>query len=181
MRRGRLVRFVSICVATLIVTACMTEFTWPSTRPGSVARLSIKYGVPEDKIREVASAYQVAPEEINKFGVGDFPLNYIAERIGESGESEGYITREDVEDLMKGYEARCELYDGKRVLYLFYSTNLTHQIIMSARGESMVIGFTYKEKSGSKDIVVDRWGTNNIADSGFAYTRRLIQENCAIN
>lgn len=139
--------------------------------PNSVAWLAREYGVSQQKVRSIATALDVDPENLATFGPANFPLNYFQQRVAEIRERTGLVTSEDVETLVQGYEVRCDDSFGMPVDYLFYSQNISPGVFASG---ALVIRVIYKGMSSEVDQITF-W---NIRDSSFEYERKWIKENC---
>jgi len=167
------------CVIVLFVVMGFTLYSIslpspPEPPKNSLAWLAQRYGVSEDKVRSVANALNVKPEDMASFGGGDFPANFIREKLRDIEAHSGRVTKEDVDRLVQGYEAKCG-HSGLVVYYLFYSTNLDSGVFRSSNGEALVIRFVYKRS----DQTIDNWGVRDIHDSGFESERLEIRGLCA--
>jgi hypothetical protein len=151
----------------------------PTPQKNSVAWLAQRYHVSEDKVRSVAAAIGVSPDQLGDFGPADFPLNYFAQQIRNLSNVE--VRKNDFDGMMRGYEASCT---HGFVFYLFYSTNLdTSPAVVKKGGEAMVLRFLFDPLTLTADgsPALDNWNIVDIRDSGFYPYMKAIQEECGIN
>jgi len=165
------IRWCLIAIAATVLVPLFLGCGSPPA-PNSVAWLAREYGVSQQKVRSIASALDVAPEELATFGPADFPLNYFQQRLAEIRERAGRVTPEDIAILIQGYEARCDNNSGWPVDYLFYSQNISPGIFGS---RALVIRVVYW---GLSPEVAEITSWNLRDDSAFAYERKWIEENC---
>lgn len=121
-RTGRMVFL--IMTALLLLACCVLFAYWQSLASApvnSVRWLAGRYGVSPNRVRSLAYDLGVDPSQLNQYGPGDFPVNYFRERLKQTEEHQGQVTRAEVEDIVLGSELMCEL-DPDTLVYLFYST-----------------------------------------------------------
>lgn len=89
---------------------------------GAVDRVAGQFHVPRERVIAVAEELEVDPDAIETFGDSYyFPYNYYEHQF-EAFEREHKRppTRSEVEQLVKGYVARCDL-DLYAIQYIYYS------------------------------------------------------------
>jgi len=165
------IRWYLIVIATTIIAPLLLGCGAPPA-PNSVAWLAREYGVSEEKVRSIATALYVDPENLGTFGPAHFPLNYLQQRVAEIREQAGRVTAEDIEVLIQGYEVRCDDSLGMPVDYLFYSQNISPGVFGSG---ALVVRVLYRSILSSEVDQITFW---NVRDSGFDYERKWIKENC---
>ena len=93
----------------LIVTAALflgSLLMAPRPDRNSVAWLARKYCVSETKVEQVVSAFGVQSDELDSYGMSDFPVNLISTRLRELTSASATVSVELVEPLIRGYERR---------------------------------------------------------------------------
>jgi hypothetical protein len=129
---------MTLCVLTLIV-GC----TRPPSTHDTVDALAREYGVPRERVIEVARAHGVNPDLIGSFGSDPFPLNYYQYQVRAYEATHGKKPpRSWFDSVVKGHVARCE--SGKYdVNYLFYTDRVHLQWFSDEIALAVVAGFDY--------------------------------------
>ncbi len=115
--------FLRIGALLLLLAGCVTTSQSPED---AVDRVANHFHVPRERVIEVAEALDVDPDEIETFGSSYFfPYNYYEYQFQRFEEEHGRPpTRSEVEQMVKGYIAKC-VSGGGGIYYVYYSTH-TH-------------------------------------------------------
>ncbi len=106
----------------LLLAGCVTS----QPPEDAVDRVANHFHVPRERVIEVAQALDVDPDEIETFGSYFFPYNYYEYRFQQFEEEHGRPpTRSEVEQMVRGYIAKCESGGEGGIDYIYYSTH-TH-------------------------------------------------------
>lgn len=136
----------STCLAYLfaiaLIVVCVAGCVWPHS-PNTVVRLARDYGVDETKILEVSKAFEVSPDELDTYGDSPFPVGCISERLKMVRREAGHVTKTNVEQIMQGYEIRCEL-SPSLVYYLYYNTDVSYVPFKLVQHPALVLRFRYE-------------------------------------
>lgn len=168
-RTGRMV-FLSM-TALLLLACCVLFAYWQSLASApvnSVRWLAGRYGVSPNRVRSLAYDLGVDPSQLNQYGPGDFPVNYFRERLKQTEEHQGQVTRAEVEDIVLGSELMCEL-DPDTLVYLFYSEKPTVPVLGPS---ALMLRFRFS------DTMLESWDVPNLADSGLEWEKQTIKEKC---
>ncbi len=94
----------------------------------SASSLAEKYGVDQRVVVDLARRLEVDPEKIGTLGPDDFPLNYYQRQFRLFEKEHGRPPRRsEVEAMMEGYVAECEITSSK--LAYFYYSSKTHRSV----------------------------------------------------
>ena len=165
-----------LLIVVFAITGC--RLAWSRPTAGTLEEIASAYRVSEEKVREVALAYGAEPEQLITYGPYTFPVNYIVMAMEEVGRYQGYVAKEDVEAIVRGYEVRCEL-EPWLVYYLFYATNVRPDW-RRQDSVAMVLTFVYRQDDRpTSGWIVDNWQPVNLLDhAGFLTDRAEIEERC---
>ena len=174
---------IALLASGLVLDAC--SLLSPEKEPIQVVARA--HGVSVQKVATVAAAIDVPVEMIGTYGPDHFPLGYFVEQFRGLEERQGYVTRADVDDIVNGYEARCQPSPGT-VFYLFYSRNIDLNL-WGPREEALLLRFTYRHRSepflrkgteySPADLILDNWRYFNLRDSGLSQQEHdYINEHC---
>jgi hypothetical protein len=167
---------VRIILLSLLMTALLVACA-ATLQPNSVPWLANYYGVSEQTIRDVAADLDIDPERTTSFGDEVFPLNYFSRTFESIRAQRGQVTRQDVEEIVQGYKAKCAAYGGHRVYYLYYSADLDMSRRMSTQGVALAIVVDYGDTEAQ---VATGWAYKDQFDSGFGADRRMIKAECGL-
>lgn len=168
-----------LLMMVLVIAGCGL---WKGIRPpeGTLEYITWVYNVSEDKVREVASAYDADPVHLAEYGPGTFPVNYILVAMADVKKRQGYVAKEDVEAIVRGYELRCEL-EPWLIYYFFYATNIRLSQWRQREPVAMVIEFVYRDDNRAPSgLIVDHWWgpVNLVDDASFLTDRADIEKKC---
>jgi hypothetical protein len=145
---------------------------------GSLEHIASTYQVSAGKVRAVAATYGVTPDRLAVYGPGHFPENYIIAAVAQIRDRQGYVTKEEVDAIVRGYEVRCEI-RPKLVYYIFYHRNVRREG-WQPEPAGMVLNFVYRDDPRAPSgLIVDHWLRVNVLDhAGFLTDRAGIEERC---
>ena len=114
-----------------------------------VDRVARRYGVPPQRVLEVADELRVNPAEIETFGSYFFPYNYYEHQFESFRLQHARPpSRSEVDQMVKGYVARCE--EGwYGIEYIYYSTQ-THYELLKAGEIAMVISISFRRPASNE-------------------------------
>lgn len=181
MRKLLLISGCCLLVMVVVASCCLAilAFSKRSLPHNSVSWLAKEYGVRQDKIRAVAYELGVAPEDTGSFGDGPFPMNYIKQRIDELEKVAGYVTKDDISQILPGgYELRCEPRTEVVEYYVFYSVNISPSLL--EKDSALVLEFVYtRPERPEMPLALNNWRIySDLLDSDFAVPRDDIEHFC---
>ena len=167
----------------LIVTAALflgSLLMAPRPDRNSVAWLARKYCVSETKVEQVVSAFGVQSDELDSYGMSDFPVNLISTRLRELTSASSTVSVERAEPLIRGYEVRCAPESPRIVYYAFFGRSIQAHGggCRDGTGVALVLKFVYRLERASGTDVLDNWSLRDLNDSGFDYERPILLASC---
>lgn len=112
-------------VALILVT--YTGILKPSPTSDAVEIVAREFGVPRERVVDLAQMHGVDPDRIGDFGDELFPLNYYLHEVNQYEVEHGEKpTRSWVKTIARGYIAEC-IPDNFMVAYLYYSDRVHPQ------------------------------------------------------
>jgi hypothetical protein len=149
---------------------------------GTIEHIMWRFSVSREEVQAVVSAYGVSSESLSMYGPEDFPVNYITMEIERLSNKQGFVTKEDIKRLVKGYRASCEIVPYQ-TYYIFYDSNLRLKLYSPGRPpRAMVLVYSYKEsKTTPGSWVLDYWREVNLLDDPMFDADRLTIERDCLN
>lgn len=114
-------RFLIVLVSVCLVGCIHSESSKNETVEQTARRLGVEY----EQVLEVTEDLGVDPTTIDQFGSCSFPCNYYEHQFKSFELEQGRPpTRSEVEQLVKGYSARCDPGYSDTIQYIYYSSDI---------------------------------------------------------
>ncbi len=113
--------FSRSCLLAILLLLSLTGCRNTRTPQDAIDRVAGRFHVPRERVLKVAEELGVNPADIDAFGDSYyFPYNYYERQFEAFEREHGRLpTRSEVEQLVKGYIAKCER--GNTLQYVYYS------------------------------------------------------------
>jgi len=124
--------YLFVMLLLVILAGCVN-----SESADAVDQVARQFSVPRERVIKVAEELGVDPADVGTFGSYFFPYNYYEHQFELfEQEHERPPTRSEVEQIVKGYVAKCD--EGSRIAYIYYSERThpewtNHEVAMVIR------------------------------------------------